>query len=65
MYFHEQDDWPTFRWNEGLITKQLASLRLRQGKLIGRMEALGITLRSEAVLRTTTQWERNQYMDLE
>ena len=55
MYFHEQDDWPTFRWNEGLITKQLASLRLRQGKLIGRMEALGITLRSEAVLRTLTE----------
>jgi len=55
MYIHEQGDWPELRWNEGLITKQLASLRLRQGKLIGRMEALGITLRSEAVLRTLTE----------
>ncbi|MBA3067908.1 MAG: Fic family protein [Hyphomonas sp.] len=55
MYIHERDQWPNFRWNEAKITKQLASLRLRQGKLIGRMEALGITLRSEAVLRTLTE----------
>ncbi|MBA3068537.1 MAG: Fic family protein [Hyphomonas sp.] len=55
MYIHARDDWPEFRWNEGLITRQLANLRLRQGKLIGRMEALGITLRSEAVLRTLTE----------
>lgn len=55
MYIHERDDWPKFRWNESLISRQLASLRLRQGMLIGRMEALGITLRSEAVLRTLTE----------
>jgi len=55
MYIHERDQWPNFRWNEAKITKKLASLRLRQGKLIGRMEALGITLRSEAVLRTLTE----------
>lgn len=55
MYIHARDDWPEFRWNQGLITKQLANLRLRQGKLIGRMEALGMTLRSEAVLRTLTE----------
>jgi len=55
MYIHEQGEWPTFHWNEGLITKQLASLRLRQGKLIGYMGALGITLRSEALLRTLTE----------
>ncbi len=55
MYIHERDEWPNFCWNEARITTQLASLRLRQGKLIGRMEALGITLRSEAVLRTLTE----------
>jgi Fic family protein len=55
MYIHDDQEWPRFHWNEARITKQLASLRLRQGKLIGRMEALGITLRGEAVLRTLTE----------
>lgn len=55
MYIHGHQEWPRFHWNEARITKQLASLRLRQGKLIGRMEALGITLRGEAVLRTLTE----------
>lgn len=52
---HPRDDWPDFHWNEGLITKHLESIRLRQGKLIGRTEALAITLRTEAVLRTLTK----------
>jgi Fic family protein len=55
MHIHERDDWPNFRWNEAKITKQLAGIRLRQGKLLGRMDALGITLRSEAVLSTLTE----------
>ena len=53
-YIHEREDWPKFRWNEGKIAKQLAGLARRQGRLLGRMEALGFTLRSEAVLRTLT-----------
>ena len=53
-YIHERDEWPKFRWDEAKITRKLASLRHRQGRLIGRMEALGLTLRSEAVLRTLT-----------
>ena len=43
-YIHEREDWPKFRWNEGKIAKQLAGLARRQGRLLGRMEALGFTL---------------------
>ncbi len=53
-YIHELNDWPNFRWDEKLIGKKLADLRHRQGRLLGRMEALGFALREEAVLRTLT-----------
>lgn len=53
-YIHERKDWPKFRWEEASIADRLAALRLRQGRLIGRMEALGFALREEAVLRTLT-----------
>lgn len=53
-YIYEKDDWPKFQWDEAEITKKLAGLRHRQGRLIGRMEALGLSLRREAVLRTLT-----------
>ena len=54
-YIHELKNWPDFRWNEGLIAQRLAPLRHRQGKLTGRMEAIGFALRSEAVLATLTE----------
>jgi Fic family protein len=54
-YIHELRDWPKFRWDSGALAGQLAAVRHRQGRLIGRMEALGFPLRSEAVLETLTQ----------
>lgn len=54
-YIHEQSDWPRFRWSEEAISGALAAVRHRQGRLIGRMEALGFDLRSEAVLATLTE----------
>jgi Fic family protein len=54
-YIHELKDWPTFRWDEGALTQRLASVRHRQGRLIGRMETLGFDLRAEAVLATLTE----------
>ena len=55
MYIHQRADWPDFRWQEEAITKLLADIRHRQGRLIGRMEALGFSLQSEAMLHTLTQ----------
>jgi len=54
-YIHELQDWPNFWWDEGALAQRLASVRHRQGRLIGRMEALGFDLRAEAVLATLTE----------
>jgi Fic family protein len=54
-YIYQNDDWPRFRWNADAISPRLADVRHRQGRLIGRMEALGFPLRSEAVLQTLTE----------
>ena len=50
-YIYELKEWPGFRWNDGLAVQHLAAVRHRQGRLIGRMEALGFDLRAEAVLQ--------------
>jgi Fic family protein len=54
-YIHEHEDWPRFRWSAEAITGRLAAVRHRQGRLIGRMEALGFDLQNEALLRTLTE----------
>src|SRR5574337_388871 len=54
MYIHELKDWPKFHWNRELLAEPLADVRHRQGRLIGHMDALGFTLRQEAVLNTLT-----------
>src|SRR5712664_3383490 len=54
-YIHELPDWPDFRWDQGGLAKHLAAVRLRQGRLIGRMQALGFRQQEEAVLTTLTE----------
>jgi Fic family protein len=54
MYIHELKDWPRFHWSAEKIAEALASVRHRQGRLIGHMEALGFNLQQEAVLQTLT-----------
>lgn len=55
MYIHEHKDWPEFRWNQAALAGLLADVRHWQGRLLGRMEALGFHLREEATLQTLTQ----------
>lgn len=54
-YIHELADWPSLTWDDSTLAQPLAAVRHRQGRLIGRMEALGFPLREEAVLRTLTE----------
>lgn len=54
-FIHELADWPAFTWDHKVLVEQLAAVRHRQGRLIGRMEGLGFDLRSEATLRTITE----------
>jgi len=55
IYIHDLADWPQFRWSHKSLAEQLAAVRHRQGRLIGRMEGLGLKLRAEATLRTLTE----------
>jgi Fic family protein len=54
MYIYDFKDWPRFRWDTDRLAEPLASVRHRQGRLIGRMESLGFKLQQEAVLQTLT-----------
>lgn len=54
MYIYERPEWPQFKWNSDKLVTPLAEIRHRQGKLLGRMEALGFSMREEAVLETLT-----------
>ena len=55
MYVWERPEWPTFTWDEGRLLEPLAAARLKQGRLLGRMSALGFDLRLEAQLKALTE----------
>jgi Fic family protein len=54
-YIHQENDWPNFTWDQTALADALADVRNRQGRLVGRMEALGFQNQREAVLKTLTQ----------
>jgi len=55
MYIHERKEWPNFDWDQANLADSLAEARHLQGRLLGRMEALGFPLREEATLQILTQ----------
>lgn len=54
-YIYQQLDWPHFKWDDKNLSSFLAAVRHKQGRLLGRMEGLGFSFRSEAILATLTQ----------
>lgn len=54
-YVYQLENWPKFTWDRDALTRPLAGVWQRQGKLIGQMQDLGFALRSEAVLQTLTE----------
>lgn len=54
-YLWEQKEWPELTWDEGQLSKLLATVSHEQGRLQGKMETLGFDLRNEAHLRTLTE----------
>jgi len=55
IYIHERQGWPQFEWTSQSVTGYLAAVRYQQGRLSGRMEALGSELRAEAISQTLTE----------
>lgn len=53
-YIHLLPGWPDLTWNAETLAGPLASLRHRQGRLLGTMEGLGFDLRTEASLDALT-----------
>jgi Fic family protein len=54
IYIHEKTAWPEFIWNGDLLAIPLAAVRHRQGRLLGKMEAFGFDLRTEASVAVLT-----------
>ncbi len=55
MYLYNNQNWPIFKWNSEQLMPLLSYVRNKQGKLIGKMVALGFELRNEANLEILTQ----------
>ena len=54
MYLYNNQNWPIFEWNSEKLLPLLSYVRNQQGKLIGKMGALGFELRNEANLEILT-----------
>src|SRR5713226_4781182 len=59
-YIHELSDWSKFHWSkfhwdQNRLAGVLAAVRHQQGRLVGRMEALGFPLQQEATLEALTE----------
>jgi Fic family protein len=54
-YIYDLPDWPIFRWNREAVEKLFATVHVDQGRLLGRLDALGFKMRQEAELQTLTQ----------
>jgi Fic family protein len=53
-FIHELSEWPEFTWDTQALARALAAVRHKQGKHLGKMEALGFDLRTEASLTALT-----------
>ncbi len=55
IYIYEREDWPNFTWSNDEILPALSTVRNLQGRIIGKMGALGFELQNQANLETSTQ----------
>ncbi len=53
-FIHQQIHWPQFTWANDAIVNLLSETRNLQGRLMGKMEALGFDFRNNALLDTLT-----------
>ncbi len=53
-FIYERLEWPDFSWDSEALASLLADVRHKQGRYLGRMEALGFELRAEASLTALT-----------
>ncbi len=54
-YIWQQKGWPAFRWDSARLLAPIAAARAKQGRLLGRMEQLGLDLQREAQARAVVE----------
>ena len=54
MYIYECKSWPKFIWNAEDIQSALSRVVFAQGKLLGKMGALGFDVKNEQVLSSVS-----------
>lgn len=54
MYIHQLNNWTDFKYSSEELVFSLAQARYMQGRILGEMQAIGFTLREEALLTTLT-----------
>jgi len=54
MFIYENKNWPKFEWDSDKLLPILSLVRNKQGRLIGKMGALGFELRNQANLEILT-----------
>jgi Fic family protein len=54
MYIYNDKNWPLFKWESQKLLPLISHVRNRQGRLIGKMGALGFELKIEANLEILT-----------
>ncbi len=54
-FIHQLPRWPAFHWDGHRIAAPLAAVRHQQGRLLGRMEALGTATRLQILLQTLSE----------
>lgn len=55
MYIWEQREWPNFTWEDRALSQLLALTHREQGRLKGKLEAMGLEIRDETTLHTLTE----------
>ena len=53
-YIHQRPGWPELTWDGEALAEALALVRFKQGRLLGRMEGLGLELQTEASVAALT-----------
>ena len=54
LYIHQQPGWPRLEWRQEELADKLAEVRYLQGRLVGRMDALGFRPSQEAMFDALT-----------
>jgi Fic family protein len=54
-YIWERGDWPNFRWDSTALLENLSAVRLRQGKLLGRMSVLGFQVKEQITVEALSE----------